>query len=1119
MQEDDERKYARATRHMPAHVTSRNAAIEDAFAVLSEANGVPPPPSADVFDVESYLASLERECVRELFAKISTWRVPQPEYSHQAEAWRYWPLPRGEDIKDLFECLVLLGSVDRHGTVTLNLHILHPKRKELHLSEISVSLAAVLGSSDKSVRDAEAVVRSKCEDGGDFVFASLDYIGDLTSTLVIARTLKGTSPTRGVIHAILPGGPRVIEPWIKPAPLDSTRDIPLNESQHAALSSLSTNMELISGPPGTGKSTTIHALVTECVPPDELVVLTAVQNRAVEALVEKFSKTKTPFIVSGRRVQGEALKWTLDAQVSNDPAVRDTRRYSQSARLLSFVLRYGLDRKRRNLFREIDPAENSHRATERKRRVRKVMEEATIASSSSVAPGFLSSQPFRSWKEEYQGTQGRSRCKTPPAQRALKELVEEYAARTCGWSRLANAVLKRLYVEAHDLQHFLDSAVDRLAYLKHTAEEAASTRITANAKALMCTSAAIGPALRDVHLSQLSRRATTVIGDEAGTLGDRHMLPIVFNCPNATRVVLVGDTKQLPVFSYIRGEQSPQSMMERLERDFAPSMLTIQYRMPPRLASVVSQCFYDGRLTSASREKVAEAVRPMRFISIEGTQRPERRNATSMVNEAEANAACGEANQLARQNPEQTVAILTPYAAQVSTGDSRVGAWGLHPTLRSAIETPNTQNSSLYGSSSRPQVRFMQKLLKHENVEAMTVDGSQGREWDHVLLSLVRTERDGTFVNDPRRQCVAMSRAKLSMILVAHPALAAALPHLRKFWDHATTFELLARPITVQARPPRHAPSATRRQAEPVSAHEQEDSGTAYLKARLQKLKPDSTMEHRWSAVVRVIEGALVLAPGDDELPFLAVKPTGSYATSTNVRGKSDLDVVVTVRGFEPLQTSSYLETVQRMLRDGNINIDKTEMGTKSFQFTLNGIEVDVLVGGEPESLQEWPACLVEMDDTTRLAWRHSYSFKTVQMIMELTLPDRQPLGRDVVMLAKDWRDEIKWEGQHTRPSSFLLLLLTFHALEQEERNTGQKCESLLMGFELLLQSVVDYDQIFGTWNGWFAHTDIPASMSAMEPPLLLDPSDPTNNVANTVDNWESFANEAKDKLAQLSSI
>ena len=159
------------------------------------------------------------------------------------------------------------------------------------------------------------------------------------------------------------------------------------------------------------------------------------------------------------------------------------------------------------------------------------------------------------------------------------------------------------------------------------------------------------------------------------------------------------------------------------------------------------------------------------------------------------------------------------------------------------------------------------------------------------------------------------------------------------------------------------------------------------------------------------------------------------------------------------------------------------------------------------------------MDDTTRLAWRHSYSFKTVQVIMELTLPDRQPLGRDVVMLAKDWRDEIKWEGQHTRPSSFLLLLLTFHALEQEERNTGQKCESLLMGFELLLQSVVDYDQIFGTWNGWFDHTDIPASMSAMEPPLLLDPSDPTNNVANTVDNWESFANEAKDKLAQLSSI
>ena len=137
-------------------------------------------------------------------------------------------------------------------------------------------------------------------------------------------------------------------------------------------------------------------------------------------------------------------------------------------------------------------------------------------------------------------------------------------------------------------------------------------------------------------------------------------------------------------------------------------------------------------------------------------------------------------------------------------------------------------------------------------------------------------------------------------------------------------------------------------------------------------------------------------------------------------------------------------------------------------------------------------------------------------MIMELTLPHRQPLGRDVAILAKGWRDEIKWDGRHTRPSSFLLLLLTFNALEEEEVKTGQKCQSLVIGFELLLQSVVNYDQIFGTWIGWFDHTNVPASMSAMEPPLLLDPSDPTNNVANTVDNWESFANAARVKLAQL---
>ena len=649
---------------------------------------------------------------------------------------------------------------------------------------------------------------------------------------------------------------------------------------------------------GTGKSTTIHALVTECMPPNELVVLTAVQNRAVEALVDKFSKTGTPFIVSGRRITGEALKWTLEAQVSADPAVRKGRKAMQGVTLLIYTLRMMLQNKLKNIFTEVAPEEASHRAKVRMQRVRKIMAEATKASSastSSTSSAFLSTMRFSEWKEAYV-----RRHDKPPAQRALKDQVETWMSLHCNpWSRAADAVLRHSYDQAHALQRFLQTAQERLIFEKHTAEEQARNRITTAAKALMCTSAAIGPALRDEHLSKLAGRATTVVGDEAGTLGDRHMLPIIFNCPRAVRVVLVGDTKQLPVFSYLRGEDFPCSMMERLEREIEPRMLQIQYRMPPKLADVVSACFYDGRLKSAPREDTDEEVRPMRFVSIEGMQRPERPDATSMVNEAEARAACTEANKLAGKNSTHKVAVLTPYAAQV---------------------------------------RFMRKLVKYDNIEVMTVDGSQGREWEHVVLTLVRTERDGTFVNDPRRQCVAMSRAKLSMILVAHPALAAALPHLRTFWDFAT-FELLpARqnrrsPSSAGQLRPGQAPSAPVNRA--AEAPAPQIAASDPLEVLVERLKPNGIIQERYASVVQVLKDAL-LKSEDAEMKVSKVEPTGSFAMGTNVQGKSDLDVLVILKDFDPSQITSYLEAVERLLRAGKVNIDDTKTSTKYFTFTYN---------------------------------------------------------------------------------------------------------------------------------------------------------------------------------------
>ena len=54
----------------------------------------------------------------------------------------------------------------------------------------------------------------------------------------------------------------------------------------------------------------------------------------------------------------------------------------------------------------------------------------------------------------------------------------------------------------------------------------------------------------------------------------------------------------------------------------------------------------------------------------------------------------------------------------------------------------------------------------------MTIDASQGSEFDYVILSTVRANKPGYmgFVKQPQRLCVAMSRAKVQLVIVGKRA-------------------------------------------------------------------------------------------------------------------------------------------------------------------------------------------------------------------------------------------------------------------------------------------------------------------------------------------------------------
>ncbi|XP_047114499.1 DNA-binding protein SMUBP-2-like [Schistocerca piceifrons] len=210
--------------------------------------------------------------------------------------------------------------------------------------------------------------------------------------------------------------------------------------------------------------------------------------------------------------------------------------------------------------------------------------------------------------------------------------------------------------------------------------------------------------------------------------------------PRASKVIMAGDHMQLPptVLNPESTNVLSVSLMERAVKEWPYHMLTHQFRMNETIMKWVSEKIYNGQLTAdASVAKHLmkdlpcvtendETGTPMLFIDTAGMDYEESvDDEGSYSNEEEANIVAALVHRLLEANvPNEGIAVITPYSNQVQL-------------LRSL-------------------------LTGKSHVEVKTVDGFQGREKEAVILSLVRTNREGNlgFLTDKRRLNVAVSRAR-----------------------------------------------------------------------------------------------------------------------------------------------------------------------------------------------------------------------------------------------------------------------------------------------------------------------------------------------------------------------
>lgn len=336
--------------------------------------------------------------------------------------------------------------------------------------------------------------------------------------------------------------------------------------------------------------------------------------------------------------------------------------------------------------------------------------------------------------------------------------------------------------------------MDRLKSRAAEIELRINAELFGEARVIACT--LVGSAH---HLLEGMKFGTLFIDEAAQALEAACWIPM----KRASRVILAGDHCQLPPtvksIAALRAGLG-KTLMERIaeNKPEVVTLLKIQYRMNDEIMRFSSDWFYGGKVESAPQIKyrsVLDYDHPITWIdtsneenqiTIEGEDAPEdsasASSAASAVNQnSELNFKeqfVGESfGRINKAEAELTLLTLAEYFTKI--GKQRV----LEERIDVGIISPY-----------RAQVQYLKKLIKKYEffkpyrrlISVNTVDGFQGQERDVILISLVRSNDEGQigFLKDLRRMNVAMTRARMKLIILGNKDTMTKHPFYKKLWEY-----------------------------------------------------------------------------------------------------------------------------------------------------------------------------------------------------------------------------------------------------------------------------------------------------------------------------------------------
>ncbi len=305
--------------------------------------------------------------------------------------------------------------------------------------------------------------------------------------------------------------------------------------------------------------------------------------------------------------------------------------------------------------------------------------------------------------------------------------------------------------------------LSKLRYRRTELEIKIHAEIFNEARVVACT--LIGSA----NQVMAGRRFATLFIDEAAQALEPACWNAILRC---SKVVLSGDYQQLP--PTVKSPQAASdglatTLMQRVAtaKPSCVSLLTIQYRMNRAIMNFSSRWFYNGLLKAdpqVADRLLSPIDRPITWVD----------TATCGFSEQ------GEGISSSKSNPHEARLLIHTLRDYIDfVGPSRVD----DELTDFGIITPY-----------KAQARLIRRLLKmnyflkayRRSITVNTVDGFQGQERDVIMISMVRDNDNGTigFLRDLRRMNVAITRAKMKLIIIGNTQTLSRHRFYREFIDY-----------------------------------------------------------------------------------------------------------------------------------------------------------------------------------------------------------------------------------------------------------------------------------------------------------------------------------------------